>query len=302
MSTSFAQLRPDLLVSASHHLAWRGLEVMTFQGIPNESSFPPLDRHLLLLHQQAHLTVTAKFADQQQQGSITPLTNLSLIPAFCPNQWAWPETADFRVLHLYLHPDWLTQVAPPEIPTPSLAPQIAISDPQLEYLSLALQAEVETGGLTGSLFVESLTMALAQRLLHRSAPHPPQRFPGQLSTQQRQTVLDYLHSHLDQPLHLAEMARLLDLSPHYFARLFKQTVGIPLHQYVIALRVDRAVPLIQAGQLPLNQIAARVGFAHQSHMTHHVKRQLGLTPSQLRNSPPSNRPAARQDPANREQE
>jgi AraC family transcriptional regulator len=57
---------------------------------------------------------------------------------------------------------------------------------------------------------------------------------------QLQRVLDYIHTHIDRDLSLTELASMINISPTYFASLFKQTMGISPHQYVIQQRVERA--------------------------------------------------------------
>jgi AraC-like DNA-binding protein len=52
--------------------------------------------------------------------------------------------------------------------------------------------------------------------------------------------LDYIHAHVDQDLSLAELASVINISPTYFASLFKQEMGISPHQYVIQQRVEQA--------------------------------------------------------------
>jgi AraC family transcriptional regulator len=56
---------------------------------------------------------------------------------------------------------------------------------------------------------------------------------------------------------------------------------VPLHQYVIRRRVERARLLLAQGDLPISQVAFAAGFTHQSHMARHVRRLLGVAPSDL---------------------
>jgi AraC family transcriptional regulator len=49
----------------------------------------------------------------------------------------------------------------------------------------------------------------------------------------------YIHTHLNRDLSLAELASVINISPTYFAGLFKQAMGISPHQYVIQQRVER---------------------------------------------------------------
>ncbi|WP_338421185.1 AraC family transcriptional regulator [Nostoc parmelioides] len=99
-----------------------------------------------------------------------------------------------------------------------------------------------------------------------------------MSTHRLQQVLSYIHSHLDQPIQLAELAEIYGLSPYYFCRLFKQLMGVAPYQYVLQQRMEKAKQLLQQGQYAIADIALMVGCADQSHLTKHFKKYTGVTP------------------------
>ena len=68
----------------------------------------------------------------------------------------------------------------------------------------------------------------------------------------------------------------------HFKALFRRSAGRPVHRYVIERRVERARSLPRDGEMPLAEVALAAGFARQSHMASHLRRQLGTTPSRLR--------------------
>ncbi|WP_216595711.1 AraC family transcriptional regulator [Myxosarcina sp. GI1] len=55
-----------------------------------------------------------------------------------------------------------------------------------------------------------------------------------------QQAIDYIQAYLNRGLSLAELASVINISPTYFASLFKQAMGISPHQYAIQQRVERA--------------------------------------------------------------
>lgn len=50
------------------------------------------------------------------------------------------------------------------------------------------------------------------------------------------------------------------------------------HQYVIQCRIERAKKLLLQDELPIAEIAHILGFTHQSHLSRHFKRLVGVTP------------------------
>lgn len=96
-----------------------------------------------------------------------------------------------------------------------------------------------------------------------------------LTRTQLQQVLDYINTHLARDLLLAEIAEVINISPTYFASLFKQATKIPPHQYVIQQRVERAKLMLSKTDLAIADIALQVGFSSQSHLTQQFKHLTG---------------------------
>src|SRR5215813_3576529 len=157
-------------------------------------------------------------------------------------------------------------------------------DSQLENIGWVLKAEMESGYPSGRLYVESLAVAVAARLVgcHSSKSQEPARLNGQLSDRRLRQVLAYIESNLGQDISLGDIAGVAGLSVSHFKGLFRQSVGVPVHQYVIRRRLERATSLLRESRLSISQIALETGFAHQSHLAHHMRRLLGVTPKAFR--------------------
>jgi AraC family transcriptional regulator len=97
-----------------------------------------------------------------------------------------------------------------------------------------------------------------------------------------QAATNYIQTHLDRDLSLVEIAGVVNISPTYFASVFKRVMGISPHQYVIQQRVERAKLMLSKTDLAIADIALEVGFSSQSHLTQQFKRLTGMTPKQVR--------------------
>jgi AraC family transcriptional regulator len=95
-------------------------------------------------------------------------------------------------------------------------------------------------------------------------------------------VLSHIEYNLGRDLSLKEIAGVAGVSVSHCNAAFRRAVGMPVHQYVIERRVDRAKTLLGEGNLSISQIAVETGFAHQSHLAYHVRRLLGVSPLSLR--------------------
>lgn len=95
-------------------------------------------------------------------------------------------------------------------------------------------------------------------------------------------VRDYIDSHLTENIRIDTLATSVGLSVYHFARVFKQSIGMPPHEFILRRRVERADQMLHRTELPLSEIAAAVGFSDQSHFARHFRRQTGMTPGAAR--------------------
>jgi AraC-like DNA-binding protein len=80
---------------------------------------------------------------------------------------------------------------------------------------------------------------------------------------------------------LTDLATAVGTSPFYLTRLFRRELGIPLHQYVLRLRLAIAMERIRQGADPLSRLAFDLGFSSHSHFSAAFRRVFGITPSQV---------------------
>jgi AraC-like DNA-binding protein len=95
-------------------------------------------------------------------------------------------------------------------------------------------------------------------------------------------IVAFIDEHLNADVALSDMARLVDYSPDYLARLFKASFGVPPHQYVLRRRIERAKGLLLDRGRSIAEVAHACGFATQSHFTSVFKSRLGITPAAYR--------------------
>ena len=95
-------------------------------------------------------------------------------------------------------------------------------------------------------------------------------------------VIEYIQQNLDKGLSLAELAGVVYMSPYHFARLFKQSTGVPPHRFVLGQRIERASVLLRDARLSIGEVASLVGFRRPSHFTTAFRRMTGSTPSAYR--------------------
>jgi AraC-like DNA-binding protein len=91
-------------------------------------------------------------------------------------------------------------------------------------------------------------------------------------------VLEYVRAHLSEPLTVADMADLVNLSPSAFAHLFRDVTGRSPYQFVKEMRLDRARELLVDGDFTVARISKEVGYASVSHFISEFRGRFGVTP------------------------
>jgi AraC-like DNA-binding protein len=114
-------------------------------------------------------------------------------------------------------------------------------------------------------------------LLRRHASQAPPTEPRPAGQRAVAVARDILHDRLVDPPPLAELAAAVGTRPFSLLRAFRMATGLPPHAYLNQVRVRHARVLLGDGLRPAD-VAARVGFADQAHLTRHFKRVVGVPP------------------------
>ncbi|MEO0839028.1 MAG: AraC family transcriptional regulator [Cyanobacteria bacterium J06643_5] len=211
--------------------------------------------------------------------------DIAIIPA---NQ-GFPKTKIDRevpLVELFVDPKLITRTACVlnSIDDIELVPQWQIRDPLIENMGLALKTELELNGVDSKFYADSMATALSMHLLSRYSSRKPQikQYTGGLSNYKLKEVIDYIQENLDKKLTQIELSNLLCMSPHYFATLFKQSMGMTPYQYVMKSRIEKAKQLLLKRKLTIVEICGEVGFQNQSHFTRVFRQYTNVTPKKFR--------------------
>lgn len=95
-------------------------------------------------------------------------------------------------------------------------------------------------------------------------------------------VFTYLTQHLEQPIRIAEVARVVNLSEGAFSRFFRQHVGWTFPRFVNELRVGRACRLLLETDKSIAEISYECGFGNLSNFNRQFLRTRKISPRQFR--------------------
>lgn len=91
-------------------------------------------------------------------------------------------------------------------------------------------------------------------------------------------ILDYIAENYEKSLGLEDCARQFHISSNYISRMFKKHTGVSFITYVNKLRINKALELLQDSDLPIKEIAYKVGYNNLNYFYKTFKIVTGTTP------------------------
>jgi AraC family transcriptional regulator len=241
-------------------------------------------RHLLALCEQGVRSEGDTFVEGLPRSTLRDVTRkLTFVPAGrAYHEWHEPRVLT-RVVYFYFDPARLPLTAEAVAPAP-LAPRLLFEDATLSETALKLKRLIETAGADNSPYFEALGIVLAHELVrvHAGAPRAQAPARGGLAAWQQRVVTAYIEDHLAEPISLGTLAQLAGLSPYYFCRAFKQSLGVPPHRYHNQRRMERAKLLLAKPASSVTDIGLTVGYSETSSFTAAFHKTTGLTPTAYR--------------------
>ena len=192
--------------------------------------------------------------------------------------------ADFGIV--LLENEVLEQAGGARYGQPELQAHDVVEDLTLRRLMETLLSEKRAGFQSGLFFLDSMTTALANYLLHHYsvAPPSPESSLGGMAPSALRRCVELMEARIEGNIRLSELAREVGFSTSHLIRSFRQSTGKTPYQFLLHQRVERAQSLMQDHRTALTEVALASGFADQHHLARVFRRITGVTPSSYRRS------------------
>jgi transcriptional regulator GlxA family with amidase domain len=92
----------------------------------------------------------------------------------------------------------------------------------------------------------------------------------------------FFHMHLADGGLVSGAADLANLNVQTFSRRFQRATGVSPREFVTGLRIERAMRLLSGSRMPIEDIAAKVGYADRSSFAKAFRERAGLPPAEYR--------------------
>lgn len=95
-------------------------------------------------------------------------------------------------------------------------------------------------------------------------------------------VVNHIYNHFNEKITIEDLAHLLNYSPYYFSRFFKELTGRTPIDYLNRYRIFRASELLRTSEMSISEAASDVGFDNLSYFIRMFRKYNGCTPSTYR--------------------
>jgi len=244
---------------------------------------PALDHDVIAMRVSGTVRLTQMRDGKTHTATITT-GNVTLHPRGMESRWNWDRPGG--ILLMRMPPELLRQAAEESTRGPPAVTELqncfGRQDRFVELIVRQFQAELQAPAHPAQAYIsQALSHALAAHMVGRFNAHGvrQERQPHGLHPRVMQRIHDYIQANLHDSIDLQALAAIAHVSRFHFARMFKETAGVSAMTYLENQRMQRAVELMQRGDLPLGQIAALTGYTDQSYFTKRFRVCRGLTPS-----------------------
>lgn len=274
-------------IVTSLDLGWESITVAEFKHPPGNINFAPdLEHTIALCLATKPYRIWQAIGDRDYSG-IYSKGDISLSPAKLP--CSYKVYGDDHFLEIKIPIPFLERVATEvmnrDLNRLELRTEFRDRHPQIEQLAMMLRNELHRGkdGM-GQLYIDSLANALMVNVLRDYSITKPQAtiYEGGLGDRALFQVIEYIDHHLSQSIKLEDLSNHVGISKFHFSRLFKKSMGITPHQYVMQQRIERAKQLLLKADSSISDIALECGFNSHAHLSKYFRNYTGITPKAYR--------------------
>lgn len=95
-------------------------------------------------------------------------------------------------------------------------------------------------------------------------------------------IKEFVEEHYAEPISLELIADKVNLSVNYVSAVFRKETGVNFTDYLTAKRIEQAMDMLRKTDLPIKDIAERVGYTDVRYFSKLCKKTLGMKPTEYR--------------------
>ena len=102
------------------------------------------------------------------------------------------------------------------------------------------------------------------------------------STDTIKIAKEYIGDNFARDISLDDVSRVVNISPYYFSKLFKEATGENFIEYLTNIRIEKAKELLTGSDLSMKEICSMCGYQDPNYFSRTFKKNVGLTPTEYK--------------------
>ncbi len=96
------------------------------------------------------------------------------------------------------------------------------------------------------------------------------------------TAMNYINDNFQKDISLDDVSRVVNISPYYFSKIFKEENGLNFIEYLTNVRIDKAKKLLEDSNLSIKEICLSCGYTDPNYFSRSFKKNVGVTPTEYK--------------------
>lgn len=95
-------------------------------------------------------------------------------------------------------------------------------------------------------------------------------------------IITYISNHYKEKIYIETMSDMITVSPDYFTKMFKDSIGRTPIDYINGLRINRAMQMLATTDTSVNDISDQLGFSNSNYFHKIFKQYMDTSPAAYR--------------------
>lgn len=92
----------------------------------------------------------------------------------------------------------------------------------------------------------------------------------------------YIDEHFAQDINLEMVSRMVNISPYYFSKMFKEETDENFIDYLTRIRMDKAKEILKNRNVSIKEVCLCIGYKDPNYFSRLFKKQMGVTPTEYK--------------------
>ncbi len=97
-----------------------------------------------------------------------------------------------------------------------------------------------------------------------------------------QKCINFVSEHYSEEINVDTLANIFHFNNSYFSTIFKKNIGVGLSDYIVDVRMQKALELLQSSSFKVYEVAQKVGYKDGKYFCKVFKNKHGVTPNYFR--------------------